>query len=106
MSPDGSPMEILEKPEKVWRLNDPDGTVELIDGKFYLCLKGPWQIRIDEAMRIAYAKQLEIQETEIQVLTDSLIASYEKELALAARIQELGEKVGRAVAVIKTLKGQ
>lgn len=99
-------MEDLQKPEKVWRLNNPDGTVELIDGKFYLCLKGPWQIRIDEAMRIVYAKQLEIQETEIQVLTDSLVTSHEKELALAARVQELEEKVGRAVSEIKRLKGQ
>lgn len=97
--------EVLQKPEKAWRLNNPDGTVELIDGKFYLCLKGPWQIQIDEAMRIAYAKQLEIQETEIQLLTDSLVASHEKELVLAVRVQELEEKVGRAVAVIKSLKG-
>lgn len=97
--------EVLQKPEKAWRFNNPDGTVELIDGKFYLCLKGPWQIQIDEAMRIAYAKQLEIQEAEIQLLTGSLVTSHEKELGLAARVQELEEKVGRAVIVIKTLKG-
>ncbi len=95
----------LEKPPAPWRLNNPEGTVELIDGKHYLCLKGPWQIQIDEAMRIAYAHQLEIQEAEIDLLTAKLIESNQTELKLHARIQELEVKVSRAVQMIRQLKG-
>jgi hypothetical protein len=96
----------LERPPKPWRLNDPDGTVELIDGKYYLCLKGPWQIQIDEAMRIAYARQLEIQEAEIDLLTKVLIESNQTELRLMARVQELEAKVSQAVQMIRQLKGK